>query len=59
MKKYEDLNYISENRMPHRAYYIPASGCTSLNGVWDFKYFDADFEEGYLDIYQISRLLIN
>ena len=49
MKKHEDLNYISENRMPQRAYYIPASGCTSLNGVWDFKYFDADFEEGYLD----------
>jgi len=49
MKKYEDLNYISENREPQRAYYIPSSGYTSLNGLWDFKYYDADFEEGSPD----------
>ena len=49
MKRYEDLNYISFNREVQRAYYIPKSGCTMLNGIWDFKFYNADFEEDYLD----------
>lgn len=48
MRKYEDLKFISENRMPQRAYYIPQNRCTYLNGVWKFKYYDADFEEKYV-----------
>ena len=49
MRKYENLNCISENRVPQRAYYIPQSGCTMLNGIWDFKFFDCDFEEAYIE----------
>ena len=49
MKKYEDLNCISENREPQRAYYIPRDGYTSLNGLWDFKFYDCDFEEAYIE----------
>ena len=45
MRKYEDLKYISENREKQRAYYIPKSGYTLLNGEWDFKYFKCDFLE--------------
>ena len=45
MRSYEDLNHISENREPQRAYYIPQSGCTLLNGNWDFKYYERDFDE--------------
>ena len=47
MRKYENLNCVSENRVPQRAYYIPQSGCTMLNGIWDFKFFDCDFEEAF------------
>ena len=34
MRKYEDLNYLQENRLKQRAYYIPENegGCVSLNG---------------------------
>ena len=49
MRKYEDLNIIAENREPQRAYYIPESGCTILNGIWDFKFYDCDFEENYIE----------
>ena len=49
MKKHENLNCISENREPQRAYYIPRCGCTTLNGIWDFKFFDCDFEEAYIE----------
>lgn len=49
MKKYENLKNISENRELQRAYYIPENGCSMLNGIWDFKFYDADFEEGYLE----------
>jgi len=47
MRKYEDLNCISENRMPQRAYYIPKNGCTLLNGEWSFKFYECDYEESY------------
>ena len=49
MRKYENLNFISENREPQRAYYIPREGYTLLNGIWDFKFFDCDFEENYIE----------
>ena len=49
MKKHENLNCISENREPQRAYYVPQGGCTMLNGIWDFKFFDCDFEEAYIE----------
>ncbi len=49
MKKYENLNCISENREPQRAYYIPENGCTKLNGIWDFKFYECDFEEAYIE----------
>ena len=49
MRKYEDLNNIAESREPQRAYYIPESGCTILNGIWDFKFYDCDFEENYIE----------
>ena len=41
IRPYEDLNHISENRLPQRSYYIPAGDATYtlLNGVWDFAYF--------------------
>ncbi len=49
MKKYENLNCISENRESQRAYYIPKNGCTKLNGLWDFKFYECDFEEAYVE----------
>ena len=49
MKKYENLKYISENRKIQRAYYIPKNSCSMLNGIWDFKFYDADFEEEYVE----------
>ena len=42
MRFYEDLAHLSENRLPPRSYYIPegAASCLSLNGVWQFAYFE-------------------
>ena len=48
MRKYENPEYISENRLPQRAYYIP-NGCTMLNGNWKFRFFDCDYEESYVE----------
>lgn len=45
MRKYEDLSFISENREKQRAYYIPQGGMTSLNGEWDFKFYECDRDE--------------
>ena len=47
MRFYEDLTKIQINRLPQRAYYIPENNgaFTSLNGEWNFKYYDADFKE--------------
>ena len=39
---------IAENRMPQWAYYMP-NNSVPLNGEWDFKFYDADFEEGYIE----------
>ena len=48
MRMYEDLKHISENRIPQRAYYIP-NGFTLLNGEWDFKYYERDFDESRIE----------
>lgn len=49
MRIYEDLTKISENREPQRAYYIPENGFISLNGEWQFKFYERDFEETYIE----------
>ena len=49
MRKYENLENISENREPQRVYYIPENGCISLNGEWNFKFYECDFEEDYIE----------
>ena len=43
---YENISKTSENRLPPRAYYIPKGECeyVLLNGVWNFRYFERDFE---------------
>lgn len=48
MQKYEDFDYISENREPQRAYYIPDNSFISLNGEWKFKFYKCDFEEDFI-----------
>ncbi len=49
MRKYEDFDCISENLEPQRAYYIPENESTSLNGEWNFNFFEYDFEEEYTE----------
>ena len=46
MRIYENLSKLSENREPQRAYYMP-NNCVMLNGEWNFKFYEADFEEAY------------
>lgn len=48
MKHYERIDRVADNREPQRAYYIPESGYTLLNGEWDFKFYECDFEESYI-----------
>jgi len=47
VRKYEDLNYLQENRLPQRAYYIPENegAYILLNGEWDFAYYEKDYDE--------------
>ncbi len=45
LRFYEDLNNISENRLPQRSYYIPEGALRTLPDVWDFKYFERDVDE--------------
>ncbi len=45
MRFYENLNHIKENRLPQRAYYIPENSQIMLNGEWNFKFFDSDYDE--------------
>lgn len=42
IRPYEDLQHISENRLPQRSYYIPSGAAvyTLLNGEWDFAFFE-------------------
>lgn len=46
MRKYENPERTSENRLTPRSYYIPkgVSEYESLNGEWDFAYFDRDID---------------
>ncbi|MCR4719917.1 MAG: DUF4981 domain-containing protein [Firmicutes bacterium] len=58
MREYERIDCISDNREPQRAYYIPYDSLEKalkgvkeeskfyrlLNGVWNFKYFDSEFD---------------
>lgn len=48
MRKYENPAFFCENRLPQRAYYIPEGSFKSLNGTWNFKYFECDEDEGYV-----------
>ena len=46
MRIYENLSKLSDNREPQRAYYMP-DNCVTLNGEWNFRFYEADFEEAY------------
>ena len=45
MRSYENLSHISENREKQRSYYIPENSYIGLNGIWDFKYYEYDYDE--------------
>lgn len=47
MRKYENPEFLHENRLPQRAYYIPENegAYMSLNGIWDFSFYSRDFDE--------------
>ena len=47
MRKYENLQYIQENRLKQRAYYIPENdgAMISLNGLWKFDFYKRDFDD--------------
>lgn len=47
IRDFENVNKISENRLPQRAYYIPENdgAYISLNGEWDFYW----YKDGNLD----------
>ncbi len=47
MRKYENLNYLHENRLEQRAYYIPENegAYLSLNGMWNFDFYERDYDE--------------
>lgn len=47
MRKYENPEYLQENRLPQRAYYIPEGDdvFTSLNGFWNFDFYACDDDE--------------
>ena len=49
MRRYEDITKYSDNLQKQRSYYIPESGHTSLNGEWNFKFYECDFEEKYTE----------
>lgn len=46
MRKYENPEFIQENRLKQRSYYIPENDGSymDLNGVWDFKFYARDFD---------------
>lgn len=48
MNKYENPEFIAENRLKPRSHYKPASGVINLNGIWDFKYYTCDEDEAYV-----------
>lgn len=57
MLKYENPEFLQENRLRQRAYYIPENdgAYISLNGIWDFSFYERDFDdmpqsEGTIDV---------
>lgn len=58
MRKFESFTHLHENTLPPRAHYIPydtlekalagkkeqSAYYTSLNGIWDFRYFSRDID---------------
>ena len=57
MRKYENPEFLHENRLPQRSYYIPENegAYISLNGIWDFSFYSRDFDdfpqhEGKIDV---------
>ena len=63
-KIYEDLTKLHINTAPPRSHYIPYDTLEGalggnpekskyymlLNGVWDFKYYEHDYNEGIIDV---------
>ena len=49
MRFYENPEFLHENRLPQRSYYIPKNdgAYMLLNGEWKFKYFEFDDEGGF------------
>ena len=47
MRKYENPEFLQENRLKQRSYYIPENNGAymSLNGTWNFSFFARDFDE--------------
>jgi beta-galactosidase len=61
-KYIEDPEKIHENILPLRAYYIPPHRSTSLNGTWEFRYFNtlnAGLESLVKDVDSESELSID
>ena len=48
MRKYEKLDFLSENREKQRSYYM-TNNVQMLNGEWDFVFYKQDFDEGSAD----------
>ena len=46
MRKYENPEFLQENRLSQRSYYIPENegAYISLNGIWDFSFYERDFD---------------
>ena len=49
MTRFENPEFISENRLSPRAYYVPEGSFISLNGTWDFKYYECDEDENFVN----------
>lgn len=47
MRKYENLQFLKENRLKQRAYYIPENtdAMIPLNGIWKFDFYKNDFDD--------------
>ena len=56
MRKYENPQYLQENRLKPRAYYIPENegAYTGLNGMWDFSYYERDYDDAPTSTGQID-----
>ena len=54
MRRYEDPQKTSENRLPTRAYYLPKGKAKviDLNGKWDFAFFENGDIEGEIKNWQ-------